>query len=346
MTKMEGKEKSQGKVRKKSFRLSMIGNWSFPSIDFSKPGQSKPLLKTINFLCKIFGKRLPVRFFAHYGTSFDASILEHLPDVQWLLVDCLQDISNSEQIFELSKLKRFSFGVYNYDNPSFLHKLNLDKLEQLSISETKKRNFDLSPLREAKQIRDLSIEGHSQNIEVIGELESLERLSLRSISKSTSLEFVSNIAELESLEIVLGGRQNIDEVFLPSLKELKVTRVRGLDDLGDLSRFPGLRSLRVADQIKLHSISFQNPNLTDLWIVNCKLLKTLTCLENLRNIKHVHCAQTSLDYEALSDLKWAKSLKSLSLYSGNEKRDAALERKIKAKGYKHFRWTFENILDW
>ena len=124
------------------------------------------------------------------------------------------------------------------------------------------------------------------------------------------------------------------------LRDLSVVRVRGLDDLGDLSRFPRLKSLHVTDQIKLHSISLQTPDLTDLWIVSCKSLKALTGLENLQKIKNIHCAQTSLDYEALSELNWPKSLKSLSLYSGSEKRDAALERKIKAKGYKQFRWTF------
>ena len=239
---------------------SAIGNWSFSSIDLSKPGQSNALLKTVNILCKIFGERLPVRFFAHYGTTFDASVLEHLPDVQWLKVDCLQEISNSERIFELPKLKKFSFGVYHYDNSNFLHQLNLDKLEQLLISETKKRNFDLSPLREAKQIRDLSVEGHTKNIEVIGELEDLECLSLRSMGKSTSLEFVSKITKLESLEIALGGSQNIEEFFLPFLRNLSVVRVRGLDDLGDLTRFPRLKNLRVVDQIKLHSISLQTPD--------------------------------------------------------------------------------------
>jgi len=331
---MTGEKEKQDKIRKKSLLSTAIGSWSFPSIDFSRPVQSKVLLKAVNILCKVFGKRLPIRFFAYEGTAFDASVLEHLPDVQWLKVDCLQEISNSERIFELSKLKKFSFGVYNYDNPKFLHQLSLDKLEQLSISETKKRNFDLSPLGEGKQIRSLFVEGHNKNIEAIGELKNLETLRLWSIGKSTSLEFVSKIVKLESLEIVLGGRQNISEIFLPFLREMRIGLVRGFNDLGDLSRFPRLKHLRVEDQIKLKSISFQTPNLTELWIINCKSLNALASLENLNKIKHIHFAQTSLDYEALSEFNWSKSLKALSLYSGSEKRDAVLLRKLKAKGYK------------
>jgi hypothetical protein len=334
---MVGEKETQGEVRRKSTLSTAIANWSFPSIDFSKPVQSRALLKAVNFLCKIFGKRLPIRFFSYDSTTFDASVLTHLPDVQWLKVDCLQAISNSERIFELSKLKKFSFGVYNYDNPNFLHQLNLSKLEQLSISETKKRNFDLSPLCKGKQIRSLFVEGHTKNIEAVGELKNLETLRLWSIDQKTSLEFVSNISKLNSLEVVLGGRQNIDEISLPFLRSMRIVMVRGFNTLGDLSRFPRLKILRIENQIKLQSITFQTSGLTKLSVINCKSLKALIGLEYLQKIKRVHFAQTSLDYEALSEFSWSKSLKVLSLYSGKEKRDIALRMRLKSKGYK-FDW--------
>ena len=316
--------------------LSAIGAWGLPTIQFSKPGQSIALLKSINALCKVFGKKLPIRFYAHYQNDFDASILEHLPDVQCLLVDCLQEISNPEHIFKLPKLKKLSFGVHHYDNPDFLHELNLDKLEQLTIGETKKRNFDLSPIREGSQIRSLLVEGHNKNIDEIGKLENLDTLRLYSIGKKTSLEFASSITKLEKLEIVLGGRQNIDEIKHPLLRELKIIRIRGFNDLGDLSRFPRLRRLHIADQIKILSISLQNPDLNELMILNCKSLNELNGLEALEKINHVRCYRTSLDYENLSQLNWAKSLKVLALYSGNNKSDEALRRQLDSRGFKEY----------
>jgi len=321
--------------------LSALGSRGLPTIQFSKPGQSKALLKSINALCKVFGKKLPIRFYAHYQDDFDASVLEHLPDVQWLLVDCLQQISNSEKLFELPKLKKLSFGVYNYDTRDFLNKLDIDKLEQLSIGETKKRNFDLSPLREGNQIRSLSVAGHDKNIDVISDMESLETLNLHFIGKRTSLEFVSSIAKLRALKITLGGRQNIDEIKHPLLKELEIIRIRGFNDLGDLSRFPHLKRLHIADQIKVLSISLQNPYLNELKILNCKALNELNGLEALKNINHVRCYKTSLDYENLSQLNWAKSLKILALYSGNNKSDEALRRQLDSRGFKEFSKTLE-----
>lgn len=316
--------------------LSAIGAWGLPTIQFSKPGQSKALLKSINSLCKVFGKKLPIRFYAHYQNDFDASVLEHLPDVQWLLVDCLHEIYNPEVIFELPKLKKFSFGVYNYHAQDFLNRLDIGKLEQLTIGETKKRNFDLSPLREGNRIRSLSVVGHNKNINVIGEMENLEALSLHSIGKKFGLDFVSSIAKLKTLKITLGGRDNIDEIKHPLLRELEIIRIRGLDDLGDLSRFPNLRRLHIEDQIKILSVSLQNPELNELMVLNCKALNELNGLEALKKINHLRCYKTSLDYESLSQLNWAKSLKVLALYSGNNKRDKALRSQLNSRGFKEF----------
>lgn len=316
--------------------LSAIGAWGLPTIQFSKPRQSKALLKSINALCKVFGKKLPIRFYAHYQNDFDASVLEHLPDVQWLLVDCLHEISNPEKLFELPKLKKLSFGVYNYHTQDFLNQLDIEKLEQLTIGETKKRNFDLSPLREGNQIRSLSVVGHDKNINVIGEMDNLEALSLHSIGKKVSLDFVSRIAKLETLKITLGGRENIDEIKHPLLRELEIIRIRGFDDLGDLSRFPHLRRLHIEDQIKILSISLQNPELNELIVLNCKTLNELNGLEALKKINHLRCSRTSLDYESLSQLNWAQSLKVLALYSGNNKSDKALRSQLNSKGFKEF----------
>ena len=316
--------------------LSAIGAWGLPTIQFSKPGQSTALLKSINALCKIFGKKLPIRFYAHYQNDFDASVLEHLPDVQWLLVDCLREISNPEQIFKLSKLKKLSFGVYNYHTQNFLNQLNIDKLEQLTIGETKKRNFDLSPLRDGKQIRSLSVVGHEKNINVIEEMNNLESLSLHSIGKKVSLDFVSRIAKLKTLKITLGGRENINEIKHPLLRELEIIRIRGFNDLGNLTRFPHLRRLKIEDQIKILSISLQTPELTELKVLNCKSLNELNGLEALQKINHLRCSRTSLDYEYLSQLNWAKSLKVLALHSGNNKRDKALRSQLDARGFKAF----------
>jgi len=241
---MLGRIDNPDKVTEKNV-LSAKGAWGLPTIQFSEVGQSKRLLKSINALCKIFGSRLPIRFYGHYQNDFDASVLNHLPDVQWLFIDCLQNISNSDAIFQLPKLKKLSFGVYNYENPDFLNQLNLQELEQLTIGETKKRNIDLALLAKAEKIHSLSIIGHTKNINEVGHMQSLQDLTLNLIGKKNGLEFASKIAKLNSLKIMLGGRQNINEVSHPLLQELQIIRVRGFNNIGDLSRFPRLQRLHL-----------------------------------------------------------------------------------------------------
>lgn len=307
-----------------------------PIIQFSKPNYSKPLLKSINTLCKIFGSKLPVRFFGHYQNDFDATILQYLPDVQWLLIDCLQEIANPEFVFKLRKLKKLSFGVYHYKNPNFLSQLDVSKLESLVLSETKSRNIDLANLRQAQIMKDLFVGGHTKNLADISQMKALKSLRLGSISKKMDLGFVSDITNLTDLKITLGGRNNIDEVSHPILRELQIIRVRGLSDLGDLSRFPDLERLHIEDQIRLLSLELNLPMLRSLQIRNCKSLAHLNNLESLTRLKHLRCYGTSLDYEGLSQRTWQKTVKTIDFYSGNAKRDAEIRRSLDARGYREF----------
>jgi len=332
---MLGRINNPDKITKKNV-LSAEGVWGLPTIQFSESGQSKRLLKSINALCKIFGAKLPIRFYGHYGNDFDASVLNHLPDVQWLLVDCLQNISNSDAIFQLSKLKKLSFGVYNYENPDFLNQLNLQKLEQLTIGETKKRDIDLAYLAKAEKIRSLTIVGHTKNINEIGQMKSLQDLSLNLIGKKHGLEFASKIAKLNSLKIILGGRQNINEFSHPLLQNLQITRVRGFNNIGDLSRFPRLEHLQIEDQIQLKTLELASPNLEEIKILNCKNLSLIDGLSSLTKLKHLRCSRTALDYDKLSEFSWPENMQTVALYSGNKKQDDMRRKHLDMRGLKEF----------
>lgn len=332
---MIGRINNPDKVTEKSV-LSAKGAWGLPTIQFSNSGQSKELLKSINALCKVFGAELPIRFYGHYRKGFDASVLKHLPDVQWLLIDCLHDISSPEVVFQIPHLKKLSFGVYNYENPNFLSQLNLQKLEQLTIGETNKRDIDLAPLTNAERMYSLAVVGHTKNIVEIGHMQSLKELSLYSIGKKNSLEFVSKIAQLKSLKIVLGGRQNIDEVSHSLLQELEIIRVRGLNDIGDLSRFPRLERLQIEDQIQLNTVELASPNLEEIKILNCKRLNLIEGLSDLTKLKHLRCSRTALDYDKLSEFNWPESMEIVALYSGNKKQDEMIRMRLDKKGLKEF----------
>jgi protein phosphatase 1 regulatory subunit 7 len=110
-----------------------------PTWQFSERCYSKATLSKIDKLCKEYGSKLEVRFYGHYSEGFDASVLKHLPNVSWLSVDCLHNVTNLSALSELPGIQKLSLGIYLLDDPHVLGKLKLAKLEMLSIEATKKK---------------------------------------------------------------------------------------------------------------------------------------------------------------------------------------------------------------
>jgi hypothetical protein len=306
-----------------------------PTIQFSKPGYAVALLKQVNLLCREFGEELEVRFYGHYQTHFDASVISNIPDVQNLAIDCLTDIRNEEAIYQLLRLRRFSFGVYNFDKPHFLEELDVTKLTRLSLTETAKRNFDLAGLAKAKHLETLIIDGHNKNISAITSLHNLTELTLSAITKHQGIEFLNEVAQLRSLSLILGGRCSIDEFQHPSLESLRIIRVRGLERLGSLARFPRLCNLHVEDQIQINEIDFAGVPLQKVVITNCKNLNSLTNLEKLDRLNELRVSRTSLELQALVDRNWPPSVE-VALYSGSRKWNDATRQILDKRGYREF----------
>lgn len=251
--------------------LAKMFNLGLPTIQFSKPDYTDDQLKKVNALCKVFGAKLEVRFYGHYGTTFDASVLKSLPDAKWLSIDCLDAIDNIEDLYRHKSLSKLSFGVFNFDDPNFLIKLNLKHLTELRLSDTKKKNIDLAPIGVAPELKTFVVAGHTKNIQSLETSKTIESLWLRSITKKQSLAFVSNMIGLKSLDIMLGGRESINEIAHPKLSELNIVRVRGLKELGDMMRFPKLQQLRIEDQIQLNSLSLKGMDIRALFSTTAKI---------------------------------------------------------------------------
>ncbi len=307
-----------------------------PTIQFSKPGYSPELLRKVNDACGEFGETLEVRFYGHYGGQFDAGVLAHIPDASWLSVDCLTEIVNERQIAKLSSLKRLSFGVYKFDDPKFLEQLDVGKLDRLALVENAKRNLDLSPLRNANALETLFLNGFTRNIESIAGLSKLARLTLSGIAKNQNLRFVGAIPNLRSFALILGGRQSIDEIVHPRLEELSVVRVRGLERLGAIGRFPSLRELTVEDQLQVRSIDVSGSSLRKLVLINCKNLEEVQGLEYLSDLIEFRTSRTKLDLESLLERHWPSSLEVLGLYSSSQKWNDATRATLNRRGFREF----------
>lgn len=306
------------------------------TLQFSQSVYTDTLLNDVNQLCRAFGARIEVRFYGHYAEEFDASVLSALPDVRWLSVDCLTSIRNAEYLWQLPALERLSFDVYEFDRPDFLSGIPAERLTQLLLGETRKRNFDLAPLGQCKSLRSLFLQGHIRHIDTLGEATALEELRLGSIAAKQDLAFINEIRALKSLELLLGSRTNFDEVSHPTLEILRLIRVRGLETLGGLQRFPLLKQLRIEDQAKLASISLAGLQLRELALVNCKTLSEIEGLAQQSELTSFRTSRTQLDLEALLDFPWPPGMETVALYSSREKWNKSARKKLDDLGYREF----------
>jgi hypothetical protein len=307
-----------------------------PTVQFSKPCYDRSLLDAVNSLCKVFGSSLEVRFFGHYQHDFDAAVLSAIPSVRWLSVDCLTRILNEDWLHKLPLLERLSFGVFEFDRPDFFDGFQLGQITKLSIAETKSRKLDLGALEKCTSLTELFVRGHTRNIEALSNVPALRKLRLCGMPKQRDLSFVGDIPRLESLVLLLGGRPSFNELRSPTLKELEVIRVRGLETLGPLDRFPNLHRLQIEDQLQLHSFSVAGTQLRELSVHNCKNLQSVFDLGSLLDFEHLRVSRTQLDLEMLRDCNWPPSMKFVALYSSSEKWNEQTRSILECRGYKEF----------
>ena len=303
-------------------------------VQFGEHVDATPLLADLDALAAACGAALEIRFFGHHFTPFDAAILRALPHAANLSLDCHTSAVNLQTLGELPHLRRLQLGVYEMQEHDILALANLRTLEYLSLGETRKASIDLAPLRHWPRLAQLHTTGHVKNIGAITALPALAKLSLSQVKSRDEVDFISAMPALAQLRFILGGRASIAHVTAPLLEELEVVRVRGLEDVGDLGRFPRLRRLSVEDQIKLAQLRLgENPALAWLVLRNCKTLERLHGVASLPALRELAVYLTRLDVDALLADGLPPALRNLTLATGKRKRDAEIKAQLAALGY-------------
>jgi len=307
-------------------------------VQFNTLAEPAPLLADLDALAATCGTALTIRIYGYDPRVFDARILRALPHVASLSIDCHRNALYLETLGELRYLKRLSLGVYELGQADILQLDNLRALEYLNLGESARNNIDLAPLRQYAHLASLVIEGHSQHIETLASLPALHDLSLYRIKNTVPLDFISQMSRLDRLLLQLGGRESLAHIEAPLLRKLEVIRVRGLETLGDIGRFPLLQALWVEDQIKLRQIALgPNPLLERLNLHTCKTLDSLPGLAALPALRQLSASETMLDIDALLAHGLPASLTHARLRTGRKTRDDAIAAQLAQLGYEQAR---------
>lgn len=206
-----------------------------------------------------------------------ARYFEAYPDVTFRVYgDYDRTINDLGFLRHFPRLRRFAADLWNLQSFEALAYLPED-LEALSLGATKRR-LSLNPIGRFKKLRELYIEGHTKDIEVVGTLKSLEEVTLRSITLP-NLELLSTLPQLWSLDLKLGGTNNL--TLLPQigrLRYLELWLVRGLSDLRPIAELTSLQYLLLQALRRVTSLPDLS-RLSELRRVHVQTLKGLHDLE-------------------------------------------------------------------
>ncbi len=167
-----------------------------------------------------------------------ASLLGDRPDVQLWIDDRTEELELLRHYPGLQRLGVTSLRLETWDGVAHV----ADTLTELHMGDTLKP-ISIAPFGALRHLTALGIHGPVRNVEVIGQLSSVEDLQLRSVTLP-DLSLLLPMRRLTTLWIGLGGTADLS--LLPRfelLNDLELWRIRGLRNVATLGDLPALRRL-------------------------------------------------------------------------------------------------------
>ena len=273
-------------------------------------------------------KDFEVRFYGFYRAECDLELLQFIPSVSRLVVNCLQGpVKHVERIGDLQRLTSLKVGIMQLRDFGFLERLP-PTLETLYLEETRSKHLSVKATLRFQDLRHLYVERHHKDLESIGELPNLQSLVLRSITVP-SLSFLTSLSSLRVLNLKLGGTINLDALEeLLNLREMEIWQVRKLENIRAVARIPKLETLMLQDL----------PNVTDfpslsgctslktVFINHLKSLKDLSPIAQAPNLEHFAVVGPTRSLpEDFASLVNHKTLKDIWVALGSVKRNRAVD---------------------
>ncbi|MEQ1763227.1 MAG: hypothetical protein ABL984_08795 [Pyrinomonadaceae bacterium] len=220
---------------------------------------------------------IPLRIYGHYSGAEDLSFLKYF-----------------------TFLKGFQADVFEIKSWNGLEYLP-DSIEFLAFGSTR-RKFSVAFLERFRNLKDLYLDGHLKDINVLSTLKSLEFLTLRSITLP-DLSPIVPLKQLKGLALKLGGTKELGMLGeLLSLRYLELWMIRGLTDLTAISSLSELRYVFLQTLKNVAALpSFANlSRLERVYIEDLKELKDLSPVAEAPNLQEL--ALASMRHLSLDDL--------------------------------------------
>jgi hypothetical protein len=241
---------------------------------------SEDVWSLVNEQFSIARPDVEIRVYGHYATECNLTFARLLTNVRRFAADCLMKANGVEALTAMPALKSLSLGIFELNDLGVLERIPPD-LTSLSLGATRSKKLSLGALSRFRQLQVLHIEGHSKDIEVLGQLQELEDLTLRSIT-TPDLQYLAHLPKLWSLDIKLGGIQSFRGIEgKKTIKYFELWQVRGVRNTDVIGLLPGLQNLFL--QSLPHVGSF--PQLRDSAVLRRIVVENLKGLHDFSALK-------------------------------------------------------------
>lgn len=250
------------------------------------------------FLCKYPRLGLEIGgFTSHRNLDF----LAHFPTLRRVRISCL----SLEDIAGLGYLGR--------------------ELDVFELGPTLKR-LSIAPLERFTRLTTLALDGHTKDIEVIGELTALRRLLLRSITLP-NLKPLLPLRRLERFALKLGATSDLRALpDIGRLRYFEAFMVRGLADLAPVAALPALECLLLQALRRVTKLpSFRAAKaLRWVFLWTMRGLRDLAPLADAPGLRNLVAYMGHLAPEAFRPFVGHRALKAGAIDLGSKKKNEAV----------------------
>jgi hypothetical protein len=295
---------------------------------------SPSVLRALDKLILAKRPEFQVCFYGFLDDALDSHCLELIPSVRRLSIRGIAEAQTPFVLPAYQHLTELTIGILNLEDFTFLEALP-PPLARLSLELTTRQKISLAPIERFRDLKRLSLEGHTKDIEVIGTLRKLEELRLRSITID-SLAWITSLPHLWSFDLKLGGTRELSALGqVKKLKYLEIWQVHQFKELAFLAECLALQFLYLQSLPKVTEFPSlaMLKHLRRIYLENMKGLRTLAPIAAAPALEEFNfAAATHLQPKDFSPFLKHPTLKRAAVGFGSQKRNAELEAQLADAG--------------
>jgi hypothetical protein len=272
-----------------------------------------------------------------------AAFMRDYPNITFRVYGHYSEGCDLEFLRHFDFLRNFQVNIYKLKSVSGISYLN-HNLEFLGLGQTQCKHHSLGFLEKFSSLRELYIEGHTKDIEVVSQLAKLESVTLRSITLP-DLSILKPLRQLQSFDLKLGGTKNLK--LLPEigkLRYLEIWMVKGLDNLEPVADIHTLQYLFLQALRRVIVL----PSLHKLALLRRVHIETMKGLQDLKPVADAPVLEDILVIDmphlqpsALQPFVGHPTLKSVKIGLGSIKKNEAAQKLLNLPDVDNHKFNFK-----